>query len=147
MIRRALPMLTLAVAAACGGDPTVVRFEIPLDADLVTGTTLIQTLELSATDIPSGGRLEIRSEVRNTGSSPADVSVRICGLDVRGLPLALPPEVGMCGGYSMRTVLEPGESVGAVLPQVVEAAPGRYRLEVRHLVEPEHWAGVDIRVR
>jgi hypothetical protein len=133
-------------AVACGDSPTSVRFEIPLAPDQVAGSGLIQTLELSSTRVARGSVIEIRSEVRNESSRDIPVAVRICGLDVRGVDVELPPETAFCGGYSMQTTLASGENVREVYPQVVRSGPGRYRLEVRHLLHPEHWAGIDIRV-
>ncbi|HUH12471.1 MAG TPA: hypothetical protein VMK65_05155 [Longimicrobiales bacterium] len=138
---RAAAALAL-LAAACGGDPAGPDASMER-VQLTPAEGLEQIVTVAATEITRGDTLEVRSVVRALGSA-GPLEARICGLDLRGLELDDP--FGRCAGYSMRAELAPGDSLVQVDRAVVASGVGSYTLRVRHLVEPDTWVEVPLRV-
>jgi hypothetical protein len=107
---------------------------------------LVQTLRLSHGTPETGDTLRIVSTVANRGDSPAFVTSRLCGLDLR-TDLDLRDAWGRCSAYSGSYRLEPGDSIRASDGGVIVSRAGRYHIRVRHLLDPQHWVDVRVHVR
>lgn len=141
----AVALAAVLGAVACERSPLEPRFDEDRQAYVVETQLgdLVQTVELSSATPATGDTLRVRSTVRNTGAD-REIDHRVCGLDVRGIDLTR--YGARCGGYSARSRLEPGDSVVGEEFGVVRSESGTYDLEVRHLVEPEHWIVIEVRV-
>jgi hypothetical protein len=134
------------VAAACG-EPSATGPE--LDAGIVRQTTesgLVQELRFEPVEPRVGDTVLIRSTVTNRGSSAVETESRTCGLDIE-TDLAYADPFLRCGGYSQTVDLPVGGSLAGSEQFVVTGAAGSYRLRVRHLLSPEQWVTVQLRVR
>jgi hypothetical protein len=108
---------------------------------------LVQRVTLSPAAPAQGQNVSIRSVINNAGPLAVTLSSRICGLDFGGdLKLSWPPELGKCGGYSMRGDLAPADSVLGFDTMRVDSPPGEYTLRVRHALSPEGWYELRVRV-
>jgi hypothetical protein len=139
-----LPWLVFLAASGCTEsilEPTLSLGENGTATLVGRSGGLVMTLELSDLSPKVGDTLRIRAGVANQGS-PREVEYRICGLDIEGLPLTSDPVV--CGGYSARASLKTGEAVWTDDPRVVQGPAGKYRLRVRHLLQPETWIQVHV---
>lgn len=155
IFRNPLPALLVTLAAltlaACGGagHPLAPYFDAELGQFVVqyeAAETLVQRLQLSHTELAPGDTLRIVSTVVNRGSEPADVTARVCGLDLR-TDLSLREAEVRCSAYSSELRLMPGDSAWAADGGIVVSRPGRYTLRVRHILDPQAWIEVRIRVR
>ena len=118
----------------------------PAGARSVTVQGLEQTVRLFPAEPTQGDELHIVSVVVNRKPDSAAVVSRICGLDTKG-DLELTGSRFMCAGYSMNTVLAPGDSVTGNAFRTIASGPGRYTLRVRHLLVPDAWVEVSVVVR
>lgn len=93
-----------------------------------------------------GDTVTLRSTVVNAGRDSVRVEHVVCGLDVEAAAVLADPFV-RCVAYSVRTTLAPGDSLVQIDRRVVIGPRGRYELRVRHLVSPERWMAVPMRIR
>ena len=122
-----------------GGDTLIT---VPVAAGVV------QRLGVSSLAPCTGEDITIQSEIEVTATSPVDLTVRICGLDLRGdLDVAMPPGLAVCAGFSMSRSFAPGTVVADGTVQRVHSPPGLYTLQVRHAIGPPLWISVPIVVR
>jgi hypothetical protein len=129
---------TVTDAARFGNDTTFV-------ATLDPHGLLRQEIRLSPAQPRQGDTLWITSVLTSFGADV--VSARTCGLDLRG-PLELRDPFFRCAAYSIhRDPLAAGDSLVESDGGIVLSAPGRYELQVRHLLEPELWVRVSVTVR
>ena len=144
-MRKTWMVMALAlVPAGCGEGPAgptdgAERVQVHLPAGVE------QAVTLSETTVRTGDTLWVRSVVRARGDSAVALWARICGLDLEGLELHDP--FGRCAAYSMQTQLAPGDSLVQVDQRLVTSAPGDYTLRVRHVVQPDTWVELPVRVR
>jgi hypothetical protein len=132
--------------AGCG-EPTATAPE--LDAGVVRLTTqsrLVQEVRIEPAEPRVGDTVVIRSTVTNRGAARVETESRICGLDIQ-TELAYADPFARCAGYSQTVELGVGRSVMASDQFVVTGAPGSYPLRVRHLLSPEQWVSIQLRVR
>lgn len=125
----------------------------PLGADdaLVAETELDdegirEVLEVHPAEPSPGDTLVVRSTVFYEGDEPARLESRLCGLDLRTEGFDLAPVVA-CGGYSRSRLVSPGDTFRQEERAVLEAEPGLHGLEARHLLNPELWSQLNLRVR
>jgi hypothetical protein len=137
----------LGLTAAACSEPAATGPE--LDAGVVRLTTasgLVQELRIEPAEPRVGDTVVIRSTVTNRGSAAVGTESRICGLDIE-TDLAYSDPFGRCGGYSQTVELAVGRSLSGSEQFVVTGGPGNYQLRVRHLLSPEQWATMQLRVR
>ena len=109
---------------------------------------LTQTVTITPSSPRSGENVTVRSVLRHGGSAPTNVESRICTLGFEGtLKLELPPDMGVCAGFSQHRSIAPGDSVVAATLQRVASPPGTYVLVVRHSLAPEGAAQLQVTVR
>ena len=138
----------IAIGACAAGHPLEPYFDAELGQYVVryeAPNALVQTLRLSHAELTAGDTLVVVSTVVNHGDEAADVTARICGLDLR-TELDLREFSGRCMAYSAQRHLAPGDSVWASDGGIVASRPGRYTLRVRHVLDPQSWVEVRIRV-
>jgi hypothetical protein len=128
--------VALGVALGCRPGDATDTASVPLD----------QVVRLSPAVPESGAILTIASTIRNWGTTPLDLSSRICGLDTAG-KLELSGSLLACAGFSRQVRLLPSDSVTAFDARVVTSPPGRYTLRVRHALEPERWVELSVVVK
>ncbi|MDH5234755.1 MAG: hypothetical protein OEW77_07315 [Gemmatimonadota bacterium] len=110
------------------------------------GAGLVQVVTISPAALLDGNDIEVRSVIRNAGLVTIPLESRVCGLDYAG-SLEVVSFLLHCAAYSQSTQLAPGDSVVTTDVLRVASPPGRYELQVRHAVSPEHWATVPTLVR
>lgn len=150
--RCCFPVVTLALWLPACSDGTGPSERSAVRGDTAVVTSMVGQLEQTLWLVPAepapGDTLRIRSVVGNLGTLPVETETRWCGLDLAGdLRLAWPPGWARCGAYSRGDELAHEDSVVEHEWGIVESPPGNYRLRVRHLLKPEHWAEVEVRVR
>lgn len=103
----------LALATACADHPLAADSTRTRDSLAVTVAApggIVQAVEIAPRSPRAGDTLVLRSRVRNEGSEPVTVEVRLCGLDVRAVEWLTDPFI-RCEGYSAMAVLAPGHSI------------------------------------
>ena len=145
----ALALFTALAVTACDeeapldpmgqGDALVAETELE-------GEGIREILEVSPAEPSPGDTLVVRSTVFYEGSEPTRLESRLCGLDVRTEGFDLSPLVA-CDGFSRSRSVSPGDTFHQEKRAVVEAEPGIHGLEARHLLTPEVWSRLDLRVR
>lgn len=146
---RLLGTALLALGAGCTPVTSAPAEQVPDGSvRIALAEGLVQTVSLVPASPVGGQNVEVRSVIVNNGSAAVSLESRICGLDFEGsLSLTHPPEVMKCAGYSMAATVAAGDSlVGGDLMRV-SSAPGQYSLRVRHAVNPESWASLQVVVR
>jgi hypothetical protein len=142
--------LLLALSACGGGEPgatTAPELDPATRQASAAVGDLTQTVTLSATSLHPGDVLELRSTVVNGGARPVVATTRTCGFDVEAPPGVRGPDFwARCGAYSMSGPLAPGESRTEQEHVVIGDRPDLHTLRVRHLVEPELWVEVKVRI-
>ena len=116
--------------------------------DVRSASGLQQSVFLDTPGVRTGGELRLRSVLKNTSEVPLDINARICGFDV-STDLQLDQKgLVVCGGYSVIGTLSPGSSLTEVWHGgKVESPAGRYKVRVRHALEPELWTEAWVTVR
>lgn len=145
-LRGVILMLTpFTLALGCENNP----IELERDDGLarVALGSLEQTVAITPRQPIPGDRVWISSIVINRGGDPKQVESRICGLDLEAdVDLQWTSAVA-CAGYSTQGDLPPGDSLLGGDRRIVGSPPGEYSLRVRHLLDPEVWVEVAVRVR
>ena len=118
------------------------------DVQVTSSSGLQQRVILLTPGVRRGSHLRLRSVLKNTSDGPLEISARICGFDV-STDLSLDRSlVSDCRGYSVLGTLSSGSSLAEVWDGgKVDSPPGRYRVRVRHVLEPELWTEAWITVR
>ncbi|MBK6489452.1 MAG: hypothetical protein IPF98_21940 [Gemmatimonadetes bacterium] len=117
-------------------------------ANVNVTATVSQSVSLSPVSPTSGTNVTVRSVLTNRGTSSFELDSRVCGLDYAGsLSLTLPPGLLQCLAYSQRRTILPGDSVVTLDYQRVVSPAGAYTLRVKHAVQPEAWAELQVQVR
>jgi hypothetical protein len=116
--------------------------------DVRSASGLQQSVFLDTPGVRAGGALRLRSVLKNTSDEPLDINARICGFDV-STDIHLDQQgLAVCGGYSVLGTLSPGSSLTEVWHGgKVDSPPGRYKVRVRHALEPELWTEAWVTVR
>ncbi|HKG95695.1 MAG TPA: hypothetical protein VKA84_27545 [Gemmatimonadaceae bacterium] len=143
------PLLALSVAACAAPEPTGEELGVvpnaPVTRTAPGGLRLI--VRLSDNRPRSGEIFSVSSVIVNDGAAPIRVTSRICGLDVRSDAELAPTGFAMCAGYSMQGMLAPGDSVVGSMPIALNVEQtGTHTLTVRHLLEPDVWVDVGVKV-
>ena len=143
---RALPPLVVAALAACTG-PLEPAQQAPgvVERIVVAEGGLAQRVTVTPAAPAPGDTIVIRSRVTNFGLSAVIVTSTICGVHTQGT-LELWDCFIRCAGYSTRGDLAAGDSLVDSRRMVVTSQPGRYTLEVRHLLDPDVWLSLPIDV-
>lgn len=142
------PLMVACAVLACGRPATSPGDSASEHARLLLAHGLKQSVSLMPSVPVAGQNLTIRSVITNDGAQPVELESRHCGLDFAGdLVLEWPPEIGKCGAYSGRGLLQPGDSVVTSDIMRVSSPPDRYSLRVRHALAPEAWAELSVVVR
>jgi hypothetical protein len=135
----------LAFAAACQS-PDVAEPGRPIVSSDAIFPGLSQTIRVDPSEPATADTIRISSVLKNRSWQPVAIQARFCGLGLR-TDLALRDAFLSCGAYSMSGTLGPGESMTETAMRIVDSGPGSYSLRVRHLLNPEHWVRLEIRVR
>jgi hypothetical protein len=138
---------TLLVLAGCSGGqvPTTGHLVSESDVTRAVQPGLDQRVTLTPAELVTGQNVTIQSVITNRGGNAVPLESRICGLTLDGtIRLDFPPDIGMCGGFSMGGTIAPGESRQSTEIRRVASAPGTYTLRVKHALQPELW--VEMRV-
>lgn len=143
-------------AVALGAAMTACEEKAPLDplgqGDALVAETELQeagvreVLEVHPAKPVPGDTLVLRSTVVYEGDDPARLESRLCGLDLRTDGFHLAP-VTACEAYSRSRLVSPGDTFHQEKRAVLEAEPGVHDLEARHLLNPEIWSELTLRVR
>jgi len=147
-IVRAVTVATLV--AACSHSSGTNPDGVPANgaASVNVTPTVSQAVSLSPASPASGTNVGVRSVLTNRGTSAFALTSRICGLDYAGtLSLTHPPEVLKCAGYSQSLTILPGDSLVTLDYMRVSSAAGMYTLRVKHALQPEAWAEMQVQVR
>lgn len=105
---------------------------------------LEQTIHLSDVTPSPGDTLLIESVVVNHGAAQI-IESRICGLNIRS-DLRMKHAGPACRGYSSRRMVDTGEEVVSWEAGVITSGAGRYQLRIQHLLDPEVYVDVTVRV-
>ena len=150
----AMAAVVLLTASACGGNgATPAQTEDPVP-DLDRGValawqarpTIVQTLRLLNPGLRVGDTLKLESVLRNVSDQPVTVEYVVCELDLEGELKTEAPLI-LCFAYSIRGTLAPGEQVVGHLQRRIASGPGRYTIQVRHLLDPDVWVPAELTVR
>jgi hypothetical protein len=143
-----LPAL-LALAAGCTpATPSSTTVSSEADVTRAVAPGLEQRVTLTPAEPRAGGDVRIRSVITNRGSRPVNLESRICGLTLEGnLRLEMPPDIGVCEGFSMGGAIAAGESRESSELRRVASPPGTYTLRVKHALQPELWVEMRVVVR
>jgi predicted small lipoprotein YifL len=149
-------VLAAVLAVSACGQPAPAEFDDADPAPLLDNGApvrialeagLEQTLELTPARVRAGGRLHIRSVVRNTSTQPKPAHALVCHLEVRTTMNLRPIEpLVLCFAYSVNLTIPPGDSLVLTASGVVHSREGQYLLAVRHLLRPDIIAKVRINV-
>ena len=153
--RRMFAPIALLVAAACSGNnpkaPVQNEDPVPnLDAGVARSwqarPTLVQSLKLLNPGLRQGDTLKLESTIRNVSDKLVDLRYVVCELDIEGELQTMSPFI-LCFAYSIDGTLAPGEQVTGTLQRVITSPPGRYRIAVRHLLDPAVWVPAELTIR
>lgn len=109
---------------------------------------LVQRVTVTPADPEIGAEVEIRSVVRNPDRSTPRFLSNICRLDLEsGLELMTAPDWAECKGLPHQVDLAPGDSVVVVTRQRVHGEAGEHEVRVLHVLEPQSWVPVKVRLR
>ena len=155
-LRSGISVSAIAVlaAAACGGNGTApAQTEDPVP-NLDRGVplawqarpTIVQTLRLLNPGLRTGDTLKLESVLKNIGSEPVNIEHVVCELDLEGNLKTEAPLI-LCFAYSVKGTLAPGEQVVSTLQRKIASEPGRYSIQVRHLLDPSVWVPAELTVR
>lgn len=138
-----------ALLASLGCSENSTQPEILSDGTANIGLpgNLVQRVTVSPSSPTTGEIITVRSVIKNEGATPNSVESRICSLDYDGSLRLSAAAVAKCAAISQHHDLAPGDSVVVVDLMGVASPAGQYRLEVRHALNPETWATVDVEVR
>lgn len=152
MIARTLLALPFIAAIASCTNPLTI--EGP-STTLLAPNGIEQVLELKE-DHPwkgSRGGFMLHSRLTNRGDAPVTFRVRTCylrhGVDVTSTPRMelLASAIPGCPSVPDVITLAPGETSGFMWFGGIIQDRGRYRISVRHSIEPEIWGTIDVTVR
>lgn len=150
---RALHLMALMLASvaplACGSPVETA------DLRMVTGETevelfggLVQRITVVPAEPTIGEEIEVRSVVRNRGGGTPRFLVNTCRLDLEStLELATAPDWAECKALPHQIDLHPGDSVEVRTRQRVHGEAGEHEVRVLHVLEPQQWVPVRIRLR
>lgn len=154
--RMVLTLLAGAMSGCFNGGNAVTAPDVTANGELNdrhgievrSANGLRQSIFLETPVVRVGSQLRLRSVLKNISEVPLDITARICGFDVStDLQLDRSPIV-QCGGYSVLGTLSPGSSLTEVWNGgKVDSPPGRYKVRVRHALDPELWTEAWITVR
>ncbi len=144
-----LPLLLLA--ASCQSAPSITG----PDMTVISYGGIEQVLQLEANNPwdNSGRGLRLTSRLVNRGEEPVTLRVRTCylreGIDLQTTPRAEFLGIALPGCVPEPDVitLQPGESSKTLFFAGLIQDPGRYRISVRHAIEPELWGTIEIVAR
>jgi hypothetical protein len=138
-------LLAFSGFAACSAPP----LEPTIDPQTGTATAqvaadgLLQRVQLTPGAPHTGDTLFVRSTIVNIGVART-VAVRVCNLDLSGMDLR--SYQNQCGSFSMSQSLASNDSVSTTDSRIVAAGSGEYKLRIRHLLDPERWLELKVRV-
>ena len=149
-MRLTAPFAAALLLAACSGSPAGITG--PLEQRFTIGGLEQQITVRYPEPGDSDPRwIHLTSRIINRGDAPVQVQVVTCWLDpksnlrtrARFDGYAIPG----CPGPQGDNVLEPGEASESASFSGRIGRPGRYRIEVRQLLDPEFWGSVEVVVR
>ncbi|HEX8904202.1 MAG TPA: hypothetical protein VF771_05130 [Longimicrobiaceae bacterium] len=150
-LRLVLPLL-VAAAGCKGADALTITGP---SATKLTENGVEQVLELQANHPWQGqrGAFAITSRLVNTGTQPVTLRVKTCELKY-GIDLQSTPAIGLVAVAEPECIptpdvitLQPGQSSGTLWFGGIVEHPGTYSISIRHALEPESWATIQITAR
>lgn len=149
-MRLTAPLAAALLLAACGGSPDGITG--PLEQSfMINGLEQQITVSYPPAGDPDPDWVHLTSRIINRGDAPVQVQVVTCWLDPR-VNLRTRAEFNSyaipgCAAPAGDNVLAPGEaSATASFSGRIEGR-GRYRIEVRQLLDPEFWGAVEVVAR
>jgi hypothetical protein len=109
------------------------------------GPTIVQSLRLLNPGLHEGDTLKLESVLKNVGGTAVTIEHVNCELDIQG-NLQLHAPLIYCFAYSSGATLAPGQQVVGHLQRVVASPPGRYTIEVKHLLTPPAWVPAELTI-
>ena len=149
--RSAAPVIAAAVAIACGStNPPAQTDPVPnLDSGQAyqwqARPAIVQTLRLLNAHLRQGDTLRLESTLRNVSNRELTVERVVCELDIE-TTMGLENPFIHCFAYSAKGPIAAGETVSSQMQRVVTAAPGRYTISIRHLLDPDVWVPAELTV-
>ena len=147
-----LALAAAAALAACSDDTStnpVSQQPAPafsVAAEKTVAPSIVQRVRLSSNQPARGDTLVIRSVLKNTGATPAQVTHTVCGFDYAPNDVLQSPFV-MCMAYSATSTLAPGDSISHEDRRVVAGRPGQHTIRLAHLVQPKSEVAIALTVR
>ena len=149
--RTTAPVIAAAVAIACGSsNPPAQTDPVPnLDSGQAlqwqARPAIVQTLKLLNSHLRQGDTLWLESTLRNVSNQVVTVERVVCELDIE-TSMGLEDPFIRCVAYSVNGPIAPGETATSHMQRVVTAAPGRYTISIRHLLDPDVWVPAELTV-
>lgn len=154
--RRTRPAAHLAYVAVLLWAPIACGSPVETaDLRTVTGETevalfggLVQRVTITPAEPAIGEEIEIRSVVLNRGGETPTFLENVCRLDLESaLELTTTPDWAECKGLPRERGLAPGDSIEVMTHQRVQGVAGEHEIRVLHVVEPQQWVPVRLRLR
>lgn len=146
-MRLTVPLAAALLLAACSAGPTEVPGPVE-QSFTYNGLEQQLTVTYSGPDDPTPGWFHLRSRIVNRTDAPVAVRVQTCWLDPRtnlrtrasfdsfAIPSCVQPDYD--------GVLDPGEASPTVWFSGHIERPGRYRIDVRQLLDADFWGTVEV---
>ena len=152
-VARALFAMTVLLSAAgpvaCGSPVETADLRTAIgETEIELFGGLVQRVTVTPAEPTIGEEVEIRSVVRNRGGGTPTFLENVCRLDLESaLELMTAPDWAECKGLPRERGLEPGDSIEVRTRQRVHGVAGEHEIRVLHVIEPQQWVPVRVRLR